>query len=525
MIGAISCIITEHGGWPRVRAGLRRAVEGLAARAAYARVDRAGATRSLPAVDLDVLVEAVDLHHRLELRACSAGGDDAHDSLACLHPSDGEDLRQHDDAERRSTQRALAAGASASRVAARQAQVSARRASGIADMSSYRNEQAEPVCEGDERCCSSTKRHPAAVEAAYMTPDVVEQRRAMRERARAQPGERDARHRLGPGAARAELAETVGPDGASRHGPERQHARAREPRRLVAGDVPVEFPAAARTAAVSDGGFDAAVSTQVYEYVADMPARLAEAWRVLRPGGRLLVLDTDWDSIVWRTDGPERMRRVLAAWDEHLADPYLPRRLRPAAARGRLHRRASRACRCSTSATTQQTYSGGLIGFIPAFVRAATGSPRRTRTSGPRALALGEDYFFSLNRYVFVASLSPPRKARACARPLLHASARPPRGDGGVAQRRNSLSRARDLAGAGARAGPDPAGSGDPWSSTWTAAAMRDIDGSAVSFLDCLLYATVSITTTGYGDVVPVSDSARALTTFIVTPLRVLFLG
>jgi voltage-gated potassium channel len=51
----------------------------------------------------------------------------------------------------------------------------------------------------------------------------------------------------------------------------------------------------------------------------------------------------------------------------------------------------------------------------------------------------------------------------------------------------------------------------------------RDLDGS-VSLLDCLYYATVSITTTGYGDIVPVSDSARLLTTFIVTPLRVLFL-
>lgn len=45
-----------------------------------------------------------------------------------------------------------------------------------------------------------------------------------------------------------------------------------------------------------------------------------------------------------------------------------------------------------------------------------------------------------------------------------------------------------------------------------------------VGFSDALYYATVSVTTTGYGDIVPVSDRARLLTTFIVTPLRVAFL-
>ncbi|MDT0447388.1 potassium channel family protein [Streptomyces johnsoniae] len=45
-----------------------------------------------------------------------------------------------------------------------------------------------------------------------------------------------------------------------------------------------------------------------------------------------------------------------------------------------------------------------------------------------------------------------------------------------------------------------------------------------VGFADVLYYVTVSLSTTGYGDVVPASDGARLITTFLITPLRVLFL-
>ncbi len=46
-----------------------------------------------------------------------------------------------------------------------------------------------------------------------------------------------------------------------------------------------------------------------------------------------------------------------------------------------------------------------------------------------------------------------------------------------------------------------------------------------VSLLDAFYYTTVSISTTGYGDIVPVTTDARLVTSLIVTPLRVLFLG
>lgn len=51
-----------------------------------------------------------------------------------------------------------------------------------------------------------------------------------------------------------------------------------------------------------------------------------------------------------------------------------------------------------------------------------------------------------------------------------------------------------------------------------------DAKGDDVSFLDALYYATVSVTTTGYGDIRPESDAARLVTSLVVTPLRVLFL-
>lgn len=52
----------------------------------------------------------------------------------------------------------------------------------------------------------------------------------------------------------------------------------------------------------------------------------------------------------------------------------------------------------------------------------------------------------------------------------------------------------------------------------------RDVRGSQLTFLDCLYYATVSLSTTGYGDITPFTESARLINVLVITPLRIAFL-
>ncbi|HJQ46229.1 MAG TPA: potassium channel family protein [Amycolatopsis sp.] len=52
----------------------------------------------------------------------------------------------------------------------------------------------------------------------------------------------------------------------------------------------------------------------------------------------------------------------------------------------------------------------------------------------------------------------------------------------------------------------------------------RDVNGDGLSLVDSFYYATVSLSTTGYGDITPVTDGARLINVLVITPLRVLFL-
>ncbi|MFF3345880.1 potassium channel family protein [Streptomyces sp. NPDC002779] len=52
----------------------------------------------------------------------------------------------------------------------------------------------------------------------------------------------------------------------------------------------------------------------------------------------------------------------------------------------------------------------------------------------------------------------------------------------------------------------------------------NDNSDGRLDFLDAFYYATVTLSTTGYGDITPVSDTARLTNILVITPMRVLFL-
>jgi arsenite methyltransferase len=244
------------------------------------------------------------------------------------------------------------------------------------------------------------------VEAVYLTPDVVSQRLEVLKALQLVAGERVLDVGSGPGLLAAEMAEAIGPRGRV-CGIDASEAMLAMARKRCAHKPWCEFQKADATAlAYPDANFDAAVSTQVYEYVRDIPAALAELHRVLRPGGRAAILDTDYGSLVIHTEHPARMARILSAWDQHFVHPRLPRSL------SRQLREAGFAVRHRTSIPMfnpefrDNTYGKGMLEVIRSFAVGKDGISQSEADAWYAEFALlaaRDEFFFSLNRYLFVA--------------------------------------------------------------------------------------------------------------------------
>lgn len=261
-----------------------------------------------------------------------------------------------------------------------------------------------PVPSAEQQFDESNARR---VEAIYLTPDVSAHRARVLDLLKPAAGELVIDIGCGPGLLTRDLGFAVGPRGGVRAVDVSAPMVALAQRRCMRMDWVTVERADATALPFADGTADAAVITQVYEYVPDVAAALAELARVLRPGGRALIMDTDWESAVWASANDERMRRVINAWNKHVPHPRLPREL-PALLRGAgFVLSAAHALPLLNVERCENTYSAGMTSIIAEFVAGRDGiGGGDARDWREDLLARGDrgEYFFSLNRYVYVAT-------------------------------------------------------------------------------------------------------------------------
>jgi arsenite methyltransferase len=244
------------------------------------------------------------------------------------------------------------------------------------------------------------------LERTYMTLDVVKQREATLALFGAKPGEHIIDIGSGPGFLCESLATAVGPKG-----------------RVLGVDVSPELLASAQARnsfanlsyqmgdavklPVSDASFDAAISTQVFEYVTDCDLAIREMHRALKPAGRALVVATDWDSVVWHSSDRDRMRRMLTAWEPHCADPRLPRTLVARMRGGGFDVTDVRGYTIINTRAGDDTYSGSMMNLAANFPRrrkAAADAEIDAWLADLRTLDEQGRYFFSTTRFMVLAT-------------------------------------------------------------------------------------------------------------------------
>lgn len=236
-----------------------------------------------------------------------------------------------------------------------------------------------------------------------LTPDIARQRKELLASLALRPGERALDVGAGNGIFARDMKEAIGAEGAI-YGIDSSPLMVD----LAAGFCPGgAFRQGDATALPhDDGAFDVVTASQLICFVPEPDAAVREMFRVLKPGGRAVILDTDWDSLVWNCRDEALMARAMALFRSPYADACAPRTLSrrlTAAGFGITERRSFTVLNWEIDPDSYAQQTAGFIKAMMADSEAFTDEDWERWSADQAAAAAAGEFMFSLNRYIFRA--------------------------------------------------------------------------------------------------------------------------
>ncbi|MEM7195719.1 MAG: methyltransferase domain-containing protein [Pseudomonadota bacterium] len=239
-------------------------------------------------------------------------------------------------------------------------------------------------------------------EVVARTPDMVRQRQAVMAALALNAGESVLDVGSGNGILAREMLNAVGPSG-SVIGVDPAEPMIAMSRTLCPGATFHQGNASALP--VASEAFDAVTASQVLGFVPDVDTALAEMHRVLRFSGRLVILDTDWQTLLWNCSDSELLEKVITELTSPYTSAHVPRTLSAKLVSAGFELVDRKVHPIVNWNLSEESYSAQLTSFLPTREE---GNGRRIdlrsawNAEQTRMNNKGE-YLFSLNRYIFTA--------------------------------------------------------------------------------------------------------------------------